>query len=98
MAGKSKSSGKTSGEAAAPGFDLAQVRAIADALPNPIAYIDTHQRYLFVNAAFAEFFERPRSEILGRTVVELLGEDIYAVRKLMFDAAYAGERQWFAAG
>ena len=78
-------------------FDLTQVRGIADALPSPIAYLDRDRRYIFVNTAFAEFFERPRREILGKTVRELLGDDIYAVREPIFDAAYAGERQWFAA-
>ena len=47
----------------------------------PIAYLDEQQRYLFINKAFAEFFERPRSKILGLTVRELLGDEIYAVRK-----------------
>ena len=66
--------------AVASAFDLAQVRGIADALPSPIAYLDRDRRYIFVNTAFAEFFERPRREILGKTVRELLGDDIYAVR------------------
>ncbi len=79
------------------GFNFAGILAIADALPMPIAYLDEQQRYLFINKAFAEFFERPRSKILGLTVRELLGDEIYAVRKPLFDAAYAGERQWFAA-
>ena len=79
------------------GFNFAGILAIADALPMPIAYLDEQQRYLFINKAFAEFFERPRSKILGLTVQQLLGDEIYAVRKPMFDAAYAGERQWFAA-
>jgi PAS domain S-box-containing protein len=78
-------------------FDFAQVLSIADALPMPIAYLDLKRRYRFVNRAFANFFERPRAEILGRTVVELLGPEVYATRKPMFDAAYGGERQWFAA-
>ena len=78
-------------------FDFAAVLGIADALPMPIAYIDAGHRYRFINRAFAEFFERPRGDILGRTVEELLGPEIYAVRRPMFDAAFAGERQWFAA-
>ncbi|HVH37739.1 MAG TPA: PAS domain S-box protein, partial [Sphingomicrobium sp.] len=69
----------------------------ADALPMPIAFLDTERRYRFINKAFAEFFERPRRELLGLTVAELLGPEIYAVRAPMFDAAFAGERQWFAA-
>jgi PAS domain S-box-containing protein len=83
--------------AATGGFDFAAILAVADALPMPIAYLDEEQRYRFINKAFAEFFERSRSSILGLTAKELLGDEIYAVRKPMFDAAYAGERQWFAA-
>jgi PAS domain S-box-containing protein len=89
---------KTAAPAAeTPPFDLAWIRGIADALPMPIAFLDTERRYRFINKAFAEFFERPRRELLGLTVAELLGEEIYAVRKPMFDLAFAGERQWFAA-
>ncbi len=77
--------------------DFLQIIGIADALPMPIAYLDRDRRYRFVNRAFADFFERPRAEILGHSVEELLGEAIYAVRKPMMDAAFAGERQWFVA-
>src|SRR5687767_15059469 len=83
--------------AAAQTFNLAWVRGIADALPMPIAFLDAERRYRFVNQAFAEFFERPRREILGLSVRELLGEAIYAIRKPMFDLAFGGEKQWFAA-
>src|SRR5262245_33274971 len=74
--------------------DVAGILAVADALPMPIAYLDERQRYRFINTAFAEFFEWPRSSILGLTAKQLLGDDVYAIRKPMFDAAYAGERQW----
>jgi PAS domain S-box-containing protein len=93
--GDSKRSGEPPG---APGqFDWSWIRGIADALPMPIAFLDRDRRYRVINRAFADFFERPRGELLGMTVGELLGDDIYAVRKAMFDAAFAGERQWFAA-
>ena len=62
-----------------------------------IGFLDREQRYRFVNRALADWFERPRKEILGRTMREVLGEEIYAVRQPMIDAALAGERQWFAA-
>ena len=80
-----------------PPPDFAQVLGIADALPMPIALLDRERRYIFCNRAFAEFFERPRSKILGRTVLEMLGEQLYAVRKPMMDTAFAGERQFFVA-
>ena len=100
MASKKGSDSTTTGPAPAPAQvapDFAQVLGIADALPMPIAFLDRERRYRFVNRAFAEFFERPRAAILGKSVAELLGEAIYKVRQPMFDAAFAGERQYFVA-
>ena len=79
-------------------FDFRRMLAIADALPVLIAYLDTNQRYLFINKALADWFELPRQDILGRTMREVLGEEAYRTREPMVDAALAGERQWFAAG
>ena len=99
MAGKVSGRDSAGGRAAPlpPAPSFAQVIGIADALPMPIAFLDTDRRYSFCNRAFADFFERPRGQILGRTARELLGEDIYRLREPMFDAAFAGERQWFVA-
>ena len=72
--------------------------AIADALPVLIAYLDTQERYTFVNKALAEWFGLPRKEILGRTMREVIGDEAYRARQPMISAALAGERQWFAAG
>ena len=80
----------------ASAFDFTRMLGIADALPMLVAYIDPEQRYRFCNKAFAQFFERPRSEILGRTMRELLGEEFYASRQALIEAAIRGERQWFA--
>ena len=49
--------------------------ALADELPVMIAYFDRDMRYRFLNKALADWLERPRSEILGRTPAELTGED-----------------------
>ncbi|URD60412.1 PAS domain S-box protein [Sphingomonas sp. KRR8] len=79
------------------GVDFTQVLGIADALPMPICTVDREQRYLFCNRAFAEFFERKRSEILGRRIADVLWKEAYEARRPMIEAALAGERQWFAA-
>ena len=79
------------------GFDLGRVAAIADALPMLVALVDPELRYRFCNKALADFFERRRSQILGRTVREVVGEKAYADREPMLAAALRGERQWFAA-
>ena len=80
------------------GFDFRRMLAIADALPVLIAYLDTNQRYLFVNKALVEWFDRPRKDILGRTMRDVLGEETYRTREPLINAALAGERQWFATG
>jgi PAS domain S-box-containing protein len=79
------------------GFGFPQMLGIADALPMPVAMVDRDQRYTFINAAFARFFERRRRDILGRTMREILGEAAYGDRTELIAAAMAGERQWFAA-
>jgi PAS domain S-box-containing protein len=78
-------------------LEFSQIRGVADALPIMIGFIDREERYRFVNKALADWFERPRREILGRTMREMLGEGNYAARQPLVAAAFAGERQWFAA-
>ena len=56
------------GLAALPGpVDFAGVLAIADSLPVMIAYLDRGERYMFVNRTLADWLERPRRAILGKT-------------------------------
>ena len=78
-------------------FDFGQMLAIADALPIALAYVDAGLTYRFVNQTLADFFERPRAEILGRTMAEMLDKQAMADRKLMLETALGGERVWFTA-
>ncbi|MEO7504523.1 MAG: PAS domain-containing protein [Sphingomicrobium sp.] len=78
-------------------FDFGALLAIADSLPVMVAYCDTAQVYRFCNRPIADWFERPRDQILGHTVREIMGEAAYAIRQPAIEAALAGERQWFAA-
>ena len=78
-------------------FDFSQILAVADALPIMIGFIDREERYRFVNRALADWFELPRREILGRALNEMLGEEDFRARQPLVAAAFAGERQWFAA-
>ncbi|WP_310468224.1 PAS domain S-box protein [Sphingomonas sp.] len=77
-------------------FSQPGMLALADLLPVLVAYVDREQRYRFLNKPLAEWFERPRTEILGRTLEEVLGTAAYDVRKPMIAAALAGDRQYFA--
>ena len=80
----------------ADGFDFSAILAVADAIPVMIAYVDNQQRYRFVNRTLADWFERPRAEILGKTLREVLGDAAYSRREPMVAAALTGERQRFS--
>src|SRR3954471_12982546 len=70
---------------------------LADLLPVMTAFVDREQRYRFINKPLADWLERPRKELIGRTMSEVVGEKAYADRKPMIQAALKGERQFFAA-
>lgn len=84
------------GRGGPPLFDPMALLAIADSLPLMIAYVDRDQRYRFINKPVADWFERPRSEILGRTAQEITLFTAHDVRWSELDAALAGERRHFA--
>ena len=66
------------GGTSAPVLEFGGILAIADALPVMVAYIDTGQIYRFINKPVSDWFERPRSAILGRTMREVMGDNSYA--------------------
>ena len=68
-----------------------RMRAIADNMPALIAHIDRDERYLFVNAMGANIFGIDIDDMVGRTVREVRGEEIYAVMQPHIDAALRGE-------
>src|SRR6476619_2240892 len=78
-------------------FGLPSILAIADALPVMVAYCDQREIYRFCNRPIAEWFERPRSDILGRTVQEVMGEEAYSLRQGPIRAALNGEHQRYCA-
>lgn len=65
------------------------LRLITDTAPALIAYIDTEERYRFVNAAYEPWFG-PRSGIVGNTVKEVAGT-IYSKIGPNLRRALAGE-------
>jgi len=77
-------------------LNLEAMLAIADLLPVMIGYVGADFVYRFVNRPLAEWFELDRGEIVGRTMADMLGADAFAQRKPLLEAAFAGERQFFA--
>ncbi|MBV9529179.1 PAS domain S-box protein [Sphingomonas sp.] len=77
-------------------LDIEAMLAIADLLPVMIGYVDRNCVYRFVNRPLAEWFELPRRQIVGRTMSEMLGDEAFAQRKPLLEAALDGERKFFA--
>jgi diguanylate cyclase (GGDEF)-like protein/PAS domain S-box-containing protein len=72
-----------------------RLRTIADAMPAMIGYVDATQRFVFVNAAYERAYGRDRSDFIGRTAREVLGEALYARRQPYIERALRGERVTF---
>jgi PAS domain S-box-containing protein len=76
-------------------FDFSAMLMIADILPVMVCMIDREQRFRFVNKPYADWFERSRGDILGRTFEEVIGKEAAAFRAPMIAGALAGEPQFF---
>ena len=74
-------------------FSPAGMLGLADEVPVMIAYFDREVRYRFLNKALAEWIELPRSQILGRTPIEITGKAAFREREPLIRAALAGERR-----
>lgn len=68
-----------------------QLRVVTDALPGLIAYVDRDERYRFVNAGYERQFGRPREQIIGTSVRELLQQD-YPQVQCFIERVLAGEQ------
>ncbi len=68
-----------------------ELRLLTDALPVLIAYVDSDRRYRFNNKAYEDWFGRPRDQVAGKHLAEVIGEKAYAELKPTIDRALAGE-------
>ena len=66
-------------------------RRITDSLPALISYIDTEERYRFVNAAYQHWFRRDADAVHGARLKDVVGDDAYAVIGPSLQRALAGE-------
>lgn len=78
---------------------LGRYKLIVSAVQDPMSFIDSNYIYRTVNDAYTEIFERPREEIIGRTVAEMFGTEIFEKQiKSHFDRCLTGEethyRDW----
>jgi len=79
---------------------LRQYEKIVSASKDRMAFLDTNYRYLAINDAYLETFKIDRSEFVGKTVADILGEDVFnKVTKPYLDDCLQGNtvnyQQWF---
>ena len=68
---------------------------LVDHIDAMVAYWDIDRVCVFANAAYRDWFGKGRSEIVGTTLKELLGDELYGKNLPFIDAAYRGEKQVF---
>ncbi|MFO1272647.1 MAG: PAS domain-containing protein [Rubrivivax sp.] len=70
-------------------------RLAVDRVPSMLAYWDAEQRCRFANNAYSTWFGVGPDWVVGRTMRELLGPDLYALNLPHIQGALAGEEQHF---
>lgn len=67
-------------------------RLILDALPAQVAYTDAQSRYIFVNREYAEMLGVDKSDIVGRTVADVMPVAMYEEVNHYIARALQGEK------
>ena len=68
---------------------------LVDHLDAMLAYWDRDQVCVFVNEAYRSWFGKTREQIIGTTLRDLLGPELYGRNEPYIRAAYAGQVQVF---
>lgn len=68
-----------------------RLEAIANHVPDLVAFVDASERFVFVNRAYARHFGLPADQITGLTLRELWGTPEYVASKPYLEQACAGQ-------
>jgi PAS domain S-box-containing protein len=71
--------------------DEARLQNFMDMLPVCISYVDAARRYQFANSTYEAWFGYDRSEIYGKHLREILGENAYRVAQHYVEQVLAGQ-------
>lgn len=72
-----------------------RIRAVTDAMPGLISYIDTAYTYQFVNHAYTDWFGVKAEDIVGKHISEVVGQDAFENLKPHLDVALSGKTEIF---
>ena len=76
-------------------FGDAAPGTVLDHIPALIGYVDRNLQVRWANQATCDCYGRPREQLLGRTVPEIVGPELFARVRPGIDAALAGEAVTF---
>jgi PAS domain S-box-containing protein len=68
-----------------------ELQLIINAMPVLIGYVDREQRFRLNNSAYLEWYGLTPQEMYGKTIREVLGDEVYATRIDKIEAALAGK-------
>ncbi|MBC7953677.1 MAG: response regulator [Rhodospirillaceae bacterium] len=71
------------------------IQAIAENMPGMVAYWDADMRCRFANKPYLDWFGKPPEQIIGKTMLDLMGENLFAMNEPHIRAALKGEKQDF---
>lgn len=69
-----------------------QLQWLTESVPFPLVQIDPEHRVRFANRAYAQRFDLPLEDVLGRNVRELMGDAAYARVLSHLEEGFAGRR------
>lgn len=67
-----------------------QIRMITDSLPALIAYVDSDERFQFVNERYREWWQVEPGDLIGKSLSEFLPPELYRTKTPRIAAALAG--------
>ena len=67
-----------------------ELQLIINAMPILISYVDREERFRLNNAAYLDWYGLTPQELYGRTIVEVLGKEAYALRASYVAEALSG--------
>lgn len=64
-----------------------------NSLPILVSYIDKELRYQYVNHVYEEWFNKKKSEIEGKKIVDVLGQEVFEFIKPYVEKVFTGKTQ-----
>jgi diguanylate cyclase (GGDEF)-like protein/PAS domain S-box-containing protein len=68
-----------------------ELRQVIDSIPTPMAYVDVKQRYRYVNDALLAYVGLPNEQVIGHTVLEVLGPERHGRLEPVLRRVFGGE-------